>query len=119
MEYLNKYNKEIPPLKKTTLDALKNFFGKSIELRVSDKIRNEIAELFRDNSDYGREKGADLLIAKTEIEKQINLAKTDLRSAKKLYKKGEMDRDTLFDYEYRLVELRMQLDEILNKLGNK
>ena len=119
MEYLNKYHKEFLPLKKTTLDALKNFFGKSIELRVSDKIRNEINEMFRENSEYCREKGADLLITKGEIEKQINLAKTDLRNAKKLYKKGEMDRDTLFDYEYRLVELRMQLDEIINKLGNK
>ena len=117
MEYLNKYNKEIPDLKKSTLDALHNFFGKSIELRVSDKIRNEIAEIFKEQLEYGRQTYDSLLAAKTELEKQINLAKTDLRNAKKLFKKGEMNRDTLFDYEYRIIELRLQLDEIINKLN--
>jgi hypothetical protein len=118
MDWLNKYTKE-KPVKKGVLDILKKFFGKSIELRVSSKIKNEIADMFKDQIDYGMETEAKILIAKAELEKQINLAKTDLRNAKKLYKKGDMDRDTLFDYEYRLVELRMQLDELLNKLNGK
>lgn len=118
MRWLNKYTKEKPPVKKGALDILKKFFGKGIELRVSNKIKNEISDMFRE-LDYSAEYESKLLLAKAELEKQINVAKTDLRNAKKLYKKGDMDRDTLFDYEYRLVELRMQLDELLNKLNGK
>jgi FKBP-type peptidyl-prolyl cis-trans isomerase (trigger factor) len=119
MDWLNKYKKDSPTLKKATLDQLKTFFGKDIELRVSNKIRNEIADIFKEQLELGKESEVSLLVAKAELEKQVNLAKTDLRTAKKLYKKGEMDRDTLFDYEYRLVELRMQLDDIINKLNNR
>jgi|APFre7841882793_1041355.scaffolds.fasta_scaffold74389_2 FKBP-type peptidyl-prolyl cis-trans isomerase (trigger factor) len=117
MDYLNKYKKELTPLKKATLESLKSFFGKEIELRISNKIRNEIAEIFKEQLEEGKEKEVNLLVIKAELERQINLAKTELRSAKKLYKKGEMNRDELFDYEFRLVELRMQLDDILNKLN--
>ena len=117
MDWLNKYKKDPTSLKKATLETLKAFFGKEIELRVSNKIRNEIAEIFRENSEYGKETESELILAKGQIEKQIDLAKSDLRGAKKLYKKGEIDRETLFDYEFRLVELRMQLDDILNKLN--
>lgn len=115
MSSLNKYKKGTD-VKKATLDLLKRFFGEEIEFKISNKIRREIAEIFMEQQAHEVSEEKDLLAAKAEIEKHINRAKTELKNARKLFKNGEIDRDTLFDYEFRLVELRAQLDEINAKL---
>ena len=104
MEWLNKYKKEAN-VKKATLDSLIKFFGVDIEFRISSKIREEIKELFNEVQYNFEKKNNDLQIAKAELKK-----------AKKEFNRGEINRDTLFDYEYRLIELRNQLDEVIAKL---
>lgn len=114
MDWLNKYKKEAT-VKKDTLDNLRKFFG-DVEFRISSKIREEINELFKDVQSKYTSKGNDLQMAKVALEKQITKAKSELKKAKKAFTRNEIDRDTLFDYEFRLVELRSQLDEVLAKL---
>ena len=115
MMRLNKYKKDVV-VKKATLELLKKFFGEDIEFKISNKIRREIAEIFMEQQAHDITEEKDLLAAKAEVEKHINRAKTELKNARKLFKNGEIDRDTLFDYEFRLVELRAQLEEINAKL---
>jgi len=115
MEWLNKCKKETK-VKKATLDSLRKFFGGDIEFRISSKIRDEIREIFKEVQYSYESKNEDLQLAKAELEKQITKAKSELKKAKKSFTRNEIDRDTLFDYEYRLVELRSQLDEVLAKL---
>jgi hypothetical protein len=116
MNWLNKYKKE-SGVKKSTLDQLRKFFGGDIEFRISSKIRQEIGELFKEaQSIHIPERDQDLEIAKAELERQLDIAKSDLRKARKSFKRGEMTRDVLFEYEYRLFEIRNQLDEINTKL---
>ena len=115
MEWLNKYKKETN-VKKATLDSLRKFFGGDIEFRISSKIREEIKELFNEVQYNFEKKNNDLQIAKAELEKLITKSKAELKKAKKEFNRGEINRDTLFDYEYRLIELRNQLDEVIAKL---
>lgn len=115
MEWLNKYKKDTK-VKKETLDNLRKFFGGDIEFRISSKIREEIREIFNEAQTKYDTRLKDLQLAKDALEKQITKSKSELKKAKKQFNRGEIDRDTLFDYEYRLVELRNQLDEILAKL---
>ena len=115
MDWLNKYKKETN-VKKATLDSLRKFFGGDIEFRISSKIREEIKELFNEVQYNFEKKNSDLQIAKAELEKLITKSKAELKKAKKAFSRGEIDRDTLFDYEYRLIELRNQLDEVIAKL---
>ncbi len=115
MEWLNKYKKDTK-VKKETLDNLRKFFGGDIEFRISSKIREEIREIFNEAQTKYDTRVKDLQLAKDALEKQITKSKSELKKAKKQFNRGEIDRDTLFDYEYRLVELRNQLDEILAKL---
>lgn len=116
MNWLNKYKKE-SGVKKSTLDQLRKFFGGDIEFRISSKIRQEIGELFKEaQSIHIPERDQNLEMAKAELEQQLDIAKSDLRKARKSFKRGEMTRDVLFEYEYRLFEIRNQLDEINTKL---
>lgn len=115
MEWLNKYKKE-KTVKKETLDMLRNFFGGEIEFRLSSKIRDEIKEIFNEVQYNFERKNNDLQLAKAELEKLITKSKSELKKAKKSFNRGEIDRDALFDYEYRLIELRNQLDEVIAKL---
>ena len=115
MDWLNKYKKD-ENVKKATLDNLRKFFGGDIEFRISSKIREEIKEIFNEVQYNFEKKNSDLQLAKAELEKLIAKSKTELKKAKKSFNRGEIDRDTLFDYEYRLIELRNQLDEVIAKL---
>jgi hypothetical protein len=116
MNWLNKYKKQ-SGVKKSTLDQLRKFFGGDIEFRISSKIRQEIGELFKEaQAIHIPERDQDLEMAKAELEKQLAIAKSDLKKAKKTFKRGEITRDVLFEYEYRLFEIRNQLDEINTKL---
>jgi len=108
-------------LKKSTIEALKAFYGKDIEFRISqrrDKISEEIQQMFSDNivePKHG-DRICNLIAAKEKLEQEIIKARSELKNAKKKFKRGEMDRDTLFDFEYRLIELRSQLEEVIDKL---
>jgi hypothetical protein len=116
MNWLNKYKKD-NHVKKSTLDLLRKFFGGDIEFRISSKIRQEISEIFKEaQTIHIPERNEDLEMAKAELEKQLAIARADLKKAKKAFKRGNMTRDVLFEYEYRLFEIRNQLDEINTKL---
>jgi hypothetical protein len=116
MNWLNKYKKE-KEVKKSTLDSLRKFFGGDIEFRISSKIRQEISEIFKEAQlIHIPDRNKDLEMVKIELEKELAIAKADLKKARKSFKKGEMDRDTLFEYEYRMFEIRNQLDEVNSKL---
>ena len=108
-------------MKKSTIEALRAFYGNDIEFRISqkrDRIAEEIQQMFRDNiiEPEGGQKISNLIAAREKIEKEIVKAKSELKNAKRKFKRGEIDRDTLFDFEYRLIELRAQLEEILEKI---
>jgi len=116
MNWLNKYKKE-KEVKKSTLDSLRKFFGGDIEFRISSKIRQEISEIFKEAQlIHIPDRNKDLEMVKIELEKELAIANADLKKARKSFKKGEMDRDNLFEYEYRMFEIRNQLDEVNSKL---
>jgi DNA repair exonuclease SbcCD ATPase subunit len=107
-------------LKKTIIDALKSFYGKDIEFRISekrDKISEEIHQMFaQEDIDTSSSRLCNLIAAREKLEREIVKAKSELKQAKKKFRRGEMDRDELFDFEFRLIELRSQLEEIIEKI---
>jgi hypothetical protein len=108
-------------LKKSILDALRAFYGDDIEFRIVKKrdiISEEIQQIFRENIVDTRLSGSfqNLIAAREKLEKEIVKSKSELKNAKKKFKRGEMDRDTLFEFEYRLIELKNQLEDILDKI---
>lgn len=51
---------------------------------------------------------------KVELSKALQRAKSDLASAKKLFKQGKLSNDDLLEYEWRVYEIKEQLDQIDN-----
>lgn len=49
---------------------------------------------------------------KIELSKALQRAKSDLSSAKKLFKQGKISSDDLLEYEWRVYEIKEQLDQI-------
>jgi hypothetical protein len=108
-------------LKKSTIESLRAFYGNDIEFRISqkqDRISEEIQQMFNDNivEPEGGQTISNLIAAREKIEQEIIKSKSELKNAKRKFKRGEIDRDDLFDFEYRLIELRAQLEEIIEKI---
>lgn len=109
-------------MKKSTIEALRAFYGHDIEFRISekrDKIREEIQQMFAENliqPEFAQSKLSNLIAAQQKLEKEILIVKSELKNAKKKFKRGSISRDELFETEFRLIELKSQLEEIIEKL---
>ena len=112
----NKYPKGIIKVKKTTVEALRNFFGKGVELKVTSKISDEISAMFSEQQAVSIKEHSELLAIKDKLERLIMYAANDYKKAKKLFKRGEVSKDELFECENRLIKLKNELDEINFKL---
>ena len=49
---------------------------------------------------------------KVELNKELQRAKTELATAKKLYKQGKISHDQMLDLEWRVFELKEELDRL-------
>lgn len=54
-------------------------------------------------------------ITKTQLKTLLKKATEDYQQAKKLYKRGKISKEELYDYEWRVFEIREDLDKLDNE----
>jgi hypothetical protein len=101
-------------VKKATIQALRDFFGKNVEFKITSKISDEIIEMF--NEQIATHDRDELLVIKDEIERLLKHAASEYKKAKKLFKRGEITIDELIENEDNLTKLKNELEEINFKL---
>ena len=53
-------------------------------------------------------------ITKTQLKTLLKKATEDYQQAKKLYKRGKISKEELYDFEWRVFEIREDLDKLEN-----
>jgi len=99
----------------TRIDTLRGIFH-GVNLIVNSKISNEVQDLFNTHSSYTPEHSSSLEDTKFALEKQLRFAQEDLRHAKKAYHSGHITRDEVYDIEWRIDELKSDIEDINNRL---
>ena len=54
-------------------------------------------------------------ITKTQLKTLLKKATEDYQQAKKLYKRGKISKEELYDFEWRVFEIREDLDKLDNE----
>ena len=87
------------------IDKFKDLFkGIDFEIKIVDSIEEEKVKV--EQTPETRAK------VKVELDRALQKAKSELAAAKKAFKQGKITNDELFDMEWRVFELKEQLDRI-------
>jgi len=52
------------------------------------------------------------ILARGELEKELRRAKQEYRKAKRKFKEGKLDKNTLFDFEWHIYEIQQDIKSI-------
>ena len=78
-----------------------------------DLVVTKSGRYIEEDDFYSREKvGSELNLTESEIKRSIKRLEKEYSAAKKAYKSGQIPREELFDYEWRIFELKEELKKI-------
>lgn len=78
-----------------------------------DLVVTKSGRYIEEDEFYSREKvGSELNLTESEIKRSIKRLEKEYSAAKKAYKAGQIPREELFDYEWRIFELKEELKKI-------